>query len=219
MDEETEQALVAHLFYRALVNVPILVRNWYEACKDRQLSLAFSAAVTKQFSPVLIGHEFALLRDPTALQQLEDENLTVKVSSGAAEITASYMIDEQPMEIGVRLPPEFPLRSVEVKDLKRVGVPENKWRGWLLNVQQTITSRVRVMRVLRVTWPGVLTSLALFLQNGLILEALTLFKKNVALHFEGVVECAIVGHNGGSARTTRTHILLNPDFRAIQCYS
>lgn len=142
VDGEIEQALVAHLLYRALVNVPILVRNWYEACKDRQLSLAFSSAVTKHFSPVLIGHEFALLRDSNALQQLEDENLTVKVSSGAAEITASYIIDEQPMEIGVRLPPEFPLRSVEVKDLKRVGVPENKWRGWLLNVQQTITSRV-----------------------------------------------------------------------------
>lgn len=29
------------------------------------------------------------------------------------------------------------------------------------------------------------------MQNGLILEALTVFKKNVALHFEGVVECAI----------------------------
>lgn len=28
-------------------------------------------------------------------------------------------------------------------------------------------------------------------QNGLILEALTMFKKNVSLHFEGVVECAI----------------------------
>lgn len=28
-------------------------------------------------------------------------------------------------------------------------------------------------------------------QNGLILEALSIFKRNVALHFEGVVECAI----------------------------
>lgn len=28
-------------------------------------------------------------------------------------------------------------------------------------------------------------------KNGLILEALSVFKRNVALHFEGVVECAI----------------------------
>ncbi len=142
MDLESTQALLAHLFYRALVNVPALVRQWYEACKDRQLAMSFSSAVTKYLSPVLIGHEFALLRNPEALQQLQDENLTIKVSSGAAEVTASYVIDEQPMEIGVRLPPDFPLRSVEVKDLKRVGVPENKWRSWLLNIQQTITSRV-----------------------------------------------------------------------------
>jgi E3 ubiquitin-protein ligase listerin len=111
--------------------------------------MSFSSTVVKHLSPVLIGHEFALLRNPQALQQLEDENLTIKVSSGAAEVTASYVIDEQPMEIGVRLPPEFPLKSVEVKDLKRVGVPENKWRGWLLNVQQTITSRVSARSAIR----------------------------------------------------------------------
>jgi hypothetical protein len=46
------------------------------------------------------------------------------------------------MEIGIRLPAEFPLRGVEIRDLRRVGVPENKWRGWLMSVQQTITSRV-----------------------------------------------------------------------------
>jgi hypothetical protein len=144
MDVEAAQALLAHLLYRSLVNIPVLVRNWYEACKDRQLSMAFSSAVSKHFSPVLIGHEFAMLRNADALKEIEDENLSIKVSSGAAEVTASYTVDEQPMEIGVRLPPEFPLRSVEVKDLKRVGVPENKWRGWLLNVQQTITSRVSI---------------------------------------------------------------------------
>jgi hypothetical protein len=31
----------------------------------------------------------------------------------------------------------------------------------------------------------------LTIQNGLILEALTVFKKNLSLHFEGVVECSI----------------------------
>jgi len=72
------------------------------------------------------------------------------------------------MELAIRLPPDFPLHAVEVKDVKRVGVPEEKWRQWRLQVQQTITS-----------------------QNGFLLDALILFKKNVTLYFEGVVECAI----------------------------
>jgi hypothetical protein len=135
--------------------------------------LAFTA---RNFSPVIIAHEFSALRAPQAMAELTDEGLSVRIAqggggtagAGAAEAIASYTVDEQPMEIGIRLPAEFPLKAVDVRDLRRVGVPENKWRGWLMGVQQTITSR-----------------------NGLILEALTVFKKNVALHFEGVVECAI----------------------------
>ncbi|KAL7422810.1 hypothetical protein Q5752_002106 [Cryptotrichosporon argae] len=168
--------LGSHVLYRALTTVPTAMRAFYTSVKSRQLSLSLLAYVARHFSPVVIAHEFAALRAPVALAQLADEGLAVKVVTGggavagatAAEAVASYVVDDQPMEIAIRLPAEFPLRPVEIRDLRRVGVPENKWRGWLMGVQQTITSR-----------------------NGLILEALTVFKKNVALHFEGVVECAI----------------------------
>ncbi|KAK4688698.1 E3 ubiquitin-protein ligase listerin, partial [Tremellales sp. Uapishka_1] len=170
--------LASHLFYRALVTIPSAMRTYYEGCKDRQLSLSILTFTARYYSPIIIQHELAALREPRALAQLTEEGLNVRIAqgggatvvggSGGAEAIASYVVDEQPMEIGIRLPAEFPLRGVDVRDLKRVGVPENKWRGWLMSVQQTITSR-----------------------NGLIMEALTVFKKNVALHFEGVVECAI----------------------------
>ncbi|TXT13101.1 hypothetical protein VHUM_01502 [Vanrija humicola] len=169
--------LASHVFYRTLVTIPSAMRSYYESLKDRQLSLSLVAFTAKNYSPVIIQHEFAALREPRALAALTEEGLNVRIAhgggasvagSGAAEAIASYVVDEQPMEIGIRLPAEFPLKAVDVRDLRRVGVPENKWRGWLMSVQQTITSR-----------------------NGLILEALTVFKKNVVLHFEGVVECAI----------------------------
>jgi hypothetical protein len=73
------------------------------------------------------------------------------------------------MEIAIRLPADYPLHGVEIKDIRRVGVTEAKWRAWLLAVQQVMTSR-----------------------DGMVLDALTLFKRNVSLHFEGVVDCAIV---------------------------
>ncbi|GMK59535.1 hypothetical protein CspeluHIS016_0801410 [Cutaneotrichosporon spelunceum] len=168
--------LASHVYYRTLVTIPSAMRAYYEGLKDRQLSLSLLSFTARNFSPVIIAHEFSALRAPRALAELTDEGLSVRIAqggggtagAGAAEAIASYTVDDQPMEIGIRLPAEFPLKAVDVRDLRRVGVPENKWRGWLMGVQQTITSR-----------------------NGLILEALTVFKKNVVLHFEGVVECAI----------------------------
>lgn len=144
-DDSSLAGLRVHVFYRALETIPTLVRAWYESCKDRQLTMTFMSAVTKHFSPILISNEFAVLRQPGAISELEDDNLTIKVVSGAPEVNARYLIDEQPMEILIRLPAEFPLKSVEVKDLGRVGVTENKWRGWIFNLQQMIMSRVSTM--------------------------------------------------------------------------
>lgn len=193
--------LGSHLFYRTLVTIPSAMRTYYESLKDRQLSLSLVAFVSRHFSPVIIAHEFSALREPGAMATLTEEGLNVRIAqgggatvagAGAAEAIASYVVDEQPMEIGIRLPAEFPLKGVDVRDLRRVGVPENKWRGWLMSVQQTITSRVSQKSSLPTGSEAVISVLTLPLfQNGLILEALTVFKKNVALHFEGVVECAI----------------------------
>lgn len=119
-----------------------LIRSWWLECKDRQLSNTFSAYTSRHFSPVIISRELSTLRDREAMSQLQDENLTVKILASVNEVTASYVVDEQPMEIAVRLPADYPLRGVEVNDLRRVGVPEAKWRAWLLAVQQVVTSKV-----------------------------------------------------------------------------
>jgi len=104
--------------------------------------MSFISVVTRHISPVLIEHEFAVIREPGVLKTLEDDSLTVRVLSASAEITARYTIDEQPMEIVIKLPQEYPLRNVEVKEVNRVGVTEGKWRGWMMNVQQLVMSRV-----------------------------------------------------------------------------
>lgn len=143
--------LASHLFYRALVTIPSSVRAYYESLKDRQLSMSMLSFTARHYSPVIIAHEFSALREPSAMAQLAEEGLNVRIAqgggatiaagAGSAEAVASYVVDEQPMEIGIRLPAEFPLKGVDVRDLRRVGVPENKWRGWLMGLQQTITSR------------------------------------------------------------------------------
>ena len=112
--------------------MPSLISSWWNDCKDRQLSTAVATLTTKHYSPVLITAELAHIKDPVVVDELSGENWNIKVASGTGEVTASYTVDEQDMEIAVRLPPDYPLHSIEVRDLHRLGVDEKKWRGWLL---------------------------------------------------------------------------------------
>ncbi|KIK58369.1 hypothetical protein GYMLUDRAFT_45278 [Collybiopsis luxurians FD-317 M1] len=165
------QTFAAHLYYRALLTVPSLIYTWVLDCRDRQLSSAVATYTSSHFSPVLIRTELDHVKSPEAQSELStDENqLTVKVASGAVnEVTASYLVDEQQLEIRLRIPGDWPLHRIEIRDTKKIGVDDNRWRSWILAVQQTI-------------WA----------QNGRIVDGLALFKKNVTGHFAGQVECAI----------------------------
>ncbi|KAL5514390.1 hypothetical protein ACEPAG_2478 [Sanghuangporus baumii] len=158
----------AHLFYRALLNVPSLIANWWAACKDRQLLTSVANLTTKYYSPVLIAAELRHIKDPEGVAELSGENWSIKVAVGMGEVSAAYTVDEQVMEIAVRLPPDYPLHGIEVRDVQKLGVDEKRWRGWLLAVQQIVSS-----------------------QNGRIVDGLSMFKKNVTHHFENQTECAI----------------------------
>ena len=138
--------LTAHLYYRALLLVPSLVRNWLVDCRDRQLSTTVAAYTSKHFSPAIIRTELARVKDPSAATELlsgQNENVTVKVASAVNEVTASYAIDEQSLELTVKLPADWPLHTIEIRDSKYVGVTEDRWRAWVLGVQQILTFRVR----------------------------------------------------------------------------
>lgn len=82
------------------------------------------------------------VKDPIAAAELADENMKVKVASAVNEITATYTVDEYELEIRLKLPSDWPLHGIEMKDSKRVGVTEDRWRAWILGVQQILTFRV-----------------------------------------------------------------------------
>ncbi|KAF8551747.1 hypothetical protein OG21DRAFT_1605114 [Imleria badia] len=163
------QLLAAHLYHRALLTVPALIRSWISDCTDKQLLTRVVDYTSSYFSPGIIKAELAQVRHPDTASELSTtENLTVKVSPASGEVTASYMVDEQALELSIRMPSDWPLHRLEVRDTKMVGVSEDRWRAWILGVQQIV-------------WQ----------QNGRIVDGLTLFTKNVTLHFSGQVECAI----------------------------
>ena len=136
--------LAAHLYYRSLRLVPALIRGWLVDCRDRQLSTTIMTYTSTHFSPALLQAELMQVKTPDAVAELADDNMKVKVASAVNEITASYAVDEYELEIRLKLPSDWPLHTIEIKDSKRVGVNEDRWRAWILGVQQILTFRVRL---------------------------------------------------------------------------
>lgn len=133
----------AHLYYRSLLAVRSLVQTWVLDCKDRQLSTAITTYTSQYFSPVIIQAEFAHLKAPDILADLTDESMTVKIAQVVNEVIATYLVDEQQLEIKLKIPTDWPLHRIEVKESKHAGVDDNRWRAWVFNVQQIIWSQVR----------------------------------------------------------------------------
>lgn len=168
-DSSSIHQLATHIYFRALLYTPTLVREWWLGIKDRQLSLGVASFTTRHCSPLIASRELGQLREPEALSRLQDEAMSIRIL-GANEVVGTYTIDEHPMEIGIKIPHDYPLHGVEVRDIRRVGVSEAQWRAWLLGVQQLIVSH-----------------------NGLVFDALMLFKRNAEAKFAGFEdgECSI----------------------------
>ncbi|GAA6054199.1 hypothetical protein JCM3770_002829 [Rhodotorula araucariae] len=168
---ESLPILAAHVYYRSLQAVPSIIRTYWTSLQNLGFSRAVHSFTSKHFSPLLISDELATLRDPSSPvgQQLRDnDDFTVKVAANASEVKVVFVVDEESMEIGIKVPSEFPLAAVEVREVRKVGVTDKQWRAWLLAMQQVITS-----------------------QSAAIADAILLFKRNVTLNFEGIEGCAI----------------------------
>ena len=76
-----------------------------------------------------------------------------------------YLLQCQ-LSVVIRMPPTFPLRNVEVDCQKTMGIAESRWRRWALQIMLMLNN-----------------------QDGSVLDALLLWKRNVDKEFEGVEPC------------------------------
>ncbi|KAI9674183.1 MAG: hypothetical protein M1817_002001 [Caeruleum heppii] len=170
LPERDAQWLLCHLYYLCLKHLPSLTKAWWVDCPRRQKVLSIESWTEKYLSPLIIADELATVSEwvaSPAFSEGEGE-MSVKVSKNAKEVTASYEVDEQTMQIVIKLPGTFPLRQAVVEGVNRVGVDEKKWRSWLINTQGVIT-----------------------FSNGSIVDGLTAWRKNVTGAMKGQTECAI----------------------------
>ena len=94
------------------------------------------------FSPGIIRAELAQVRADPSSELNATENLAIKVSPSAGEVTASYTVDDQVLELTLRMPNDWPLHQLDIRDTKMIGVSENRWRAWVLGVQQIVWQQV-----------------------------------------------------------------------------
>lgn len=160
--------LLGHTLYQLFNNVGSLTNTWWLNIKDRSLQSDIEKFVSQFVSPILINNEFNEINSKMDRLTSSDDALTIKLNNITSEVKASYLIDEQKLEISFRLPKNYPLTNIQVTGVSRVGISEQKWKQWIMSTQHVIIG-----------------------MNGSVLDSLELFTKNVHLQFSGFEECAI----------------------------
>ena len=89
-------------------------------------------------------------------------------SVASGEVSAIYVREDAKVEMKIKMPSEYPLKNVEVECTTRLGVADSKWRRWVLQMVQLLST-----------------------QDGSIVDAIVLWKNNVQNEFEGVEPCPI----------------------------
>jgi hypothetical protein len=158
--------LAVNIYFRCVQYCGSQVQLWFKEIRDKQYKNKVEKFTTRFISPILISHVLDQVTKEKDRIQGSDENMKIKVNLVAREIRLSYLIDDQKMEMVIRVPVNYPLDNVTVDGPLRLGVKENQWKAWLLASQRVISF-------------------------GSIVEAIELFCKNVNLHFSGFEDCAI----------------------------
>ncbi|CAM9284140.1 unnamed protein product [Scytosiphon promiscuus] len=162
--------LTVHVF-------PALTRSWWADDCARGQRVWVAEFTKRHVSPALIQIEAQVITDATdkGLWDHDGGEMSVRASAnsrqasaGLKSVVASYLKDECTLEAVIQLPPDYPLRNVEVTCSKRMGVSEGRWRQWVLQIVTLLS-----------------------LQDGSVLDAVMMWKKNVDKEFEGVEPCVI----------------------------
>ncbi|KAG8628996.1 hypothetical protein KVT40_002861 [Elsinoe batatas] len=166
---ETQSALI-HLFYLTLTHLPSLAKQHYLSQSNRTLSNNISTWTAKHISPHVITSLFSRVTtwSTTFASDPEYENFSLKISPKSREVTASYLIDEQPMSILIALPETYPLTGATVTGLSRAALDPKKWQSWIRGCQGVIQ-----------------------FSNGDLVDGLRSWRTNVKGALAGQSECAI----------------------------
>ena len=163
------QQLSCYTLFRTICYLPSSVRTWWTDECTRGQKLRLSQFIENRVRKPLISKEIALIQYTSNTKQLwSKDELNIKGSIQTGEIIASYTKDEATVEIKIKLPKSYPLKNVEVECTSRLGVSEQRWRRWVLQIVQLLSTK-----------------------DGSVVDAILLWKNNIARELSGVEPCPI----------------------------
>ena len=136
--------LLTHIYYLSVRFTPSLAKSWKLECKNRATVIAVEQFTERYISPLLIDHELTAVAEWVQTREADDEDMQIKVSKAVREVTAVYPVDDQTMEMVVKMPANFPLDMVTVEGVRRVGLDEQHFRKLLLASQAVVNFQVRI---------------------------------------------------------------------------
>jgi hypothetical protein len=166
-DYHTYVSKVGSFLYRQTIGaLPALVRTWWTDLSDRNLVTMVDKYTSTYTTPELLKSEYDLINEFSS--KASSDYFGVKASRMTNEVTATYEKDEVKLSIVLKIPANYPIRSVTVEMVRRIGIQDALWRKWLLSMTTLLMT-----------------------QDGTILDAVLLWKQYLDQHFEGVECCPI----------------------------
>lgn len=156
-----------HVYGGALCALPASCRTWYTDLRDRSLIASLDRYTAAFVTPQLIAEQVGVVVE--AASHLNDEKFSVKASIASQEVVASLDVEDgHRLELTIKMPSSMPLKAPEARCSKSVGVSESRLRKWLISIAVYLRA-----------------------QNGTLVDAMLLWKRNVDRQFEGQEECLI----------------------------
>jgi FANCL C-terminal domain len=164
-------ATLAH----ALQKMPALSRRHFAENVEHGLALQIEDFVKRRVSPFLIAEEISKVRawsgEAGAGGMGGEGELNARGSLAGREVWATYTLSEVTLQVVLRIPEAFPLKTVQVDDSEAnrcVGMGKSMWRNTLVGM-----------------------NILLQFKDGSLAEAVELWRCNLGKTFQGVEECPI----------------------------
>ncbi|KAJ2764683.1 hypothetical protein IWQ57_005072, partial [Coemansia nantahalensis] len=149
---------------------PATLRAWWAGLPQahRAMGAAAEQFVVRHLAAPVAAAELARVRTPAgALARVLEEYDDAQVRASARQATITYTVDDTTLELAIRLPPAYPLAPAALDAVRRVAVPEARWRAWVVAAQAQMARNCRIDAVC------------------------ARIVGNIGAHFAGVEDCAI----------------------------
>jgi len=161
--------LASRCFFQTVHVLPAQVREWWMNHLPNRFDKEGVSRFTATFvTPNVLKTDMLELNDAVRNRAWDPSELSVKFSLSTRVVTIASFKDDCTLEMEISFPDTYPLFPAKVECTKQIGVKQDKWKRWALQIVMLLGKR-----------------------DGTLSDAVQLWKQNLDKEFEGVEPCPI----------------------------